>query len=380
MTGFMQDLRYALRQLRKSPGFTTVAVLTLALGIGANTAIFTVLNALLLKMLPVQDPGQLVIVGDPTLVNNRSNGTPRTDLFSYPLYKELRDHNAVFTGLSAAGTDHRVEVDTGQGETPGEKVSGRMVSGNYFMVLGLNPGAGRLLSESDDTAPNANPVVVLSYPYWQRKFALSPSIVGKDIRLNGYPFSVIGVAPAGFDGDVVGEQMAVFVPISMQAEIVRGRQWLKTPNTSWLTLMGRLKPNITPALAESNINLVFERTMKGDYGASLSLDDRNEILHDNPRIRVAPGGAGVSDMRSVYETPLLLLMGIVGLVLLIACVNVANLLLARASARNREIAIRLAIGANWQRLLRQLLTESLLLAFLGGATGSVLLTGVLVCW
>ncbi len=380
MNGFLQDLRFGLRQLRKSPGFTAVAVVTLALGIGANTAIFTVVNALLLKMLPVRDPQQLVVVGDPARPNTTSNGTPRTDVFSYPLYKELRDRNSVFSGLYAAGTDHFIEIDTGQGpnvstnvstndsENVSEKISGRLVSGNYFAVLGLEPATGRLFSNADDTAENANPVVVLGYEYWRRKFALSPSIIGNDIRLNGYPFTVVGVAPAGFDGNVVGEEMALFVPISVQPEIIRGRHWLKSGNNSWLTLIGRLKSNISPAQAEANLNLIFKQALGGDYGAALSNDDRNAIR--DALINVTPGGSGFSDLRQDYRIPLFLLMGIVGLVLLIACVNVANLLLARSSARNREIAVRLAIGAHQSRILQQLLTESILLALLGGVAGS----------
>src|SRR5215475_7806243 len=188
MNTLLQDLHYTLRQLRKSPGFTAVAVLTLALGIGANTAIFTVVNALLLKALPVKDPRELVVIGDPQVANNRSNGTPRTDVFSYPLYAEIRDRNSVFNGVCAAATDHRVEVDTLQGGTSSERVNGRMVSGDYFQVLGLNPAAGRLFEDSDDTAESANPVVVLSYAFWRDRFELSPSAIGKEIRLNGYPF------------------------------------------------------------------------------------------------------------------------------------------------------------------------------------------------
>ena len=364
------DIRYALRQVRKNPGFTLVAVLTLALGNGANTSVFTVLNGLLLKMLPVRDPQQLLVVGDPTRSSSRSNGTPQTVVFSYPLYKELRDHNSVFEGLCAAATDHHIEVDAGNAQFRDEKISGRMVSGNYFAVLGVQAAAGRLFSDADDSAEDSNPLVVLGYDYWQRKFAGSGSIIGSAIRLNGYPFTVVGVAAPGFDGDVVGERMALFVPLSMQPEVVRGRHWRNSANISWLSLIGRLKPGASLAQAEANVNLVFQQALKGNYGAALSSDDRNAIR--DRHIQVAPGGGGVSQLRGNYSTPLLLLMGIVGMVLLIACVNVANLLLARASSRSQEIAIRLAMGANRRRLMQQLLTESCLLGLMGGLAGSLL--------
>ena len=371
METLFQDLRYAIRTLAKTPAFTVVAVITLALGIGANTAIFTLVNALLLKMLPVNNPQNLVIVGDPTAANERANGTPQIEVFSYPLYKQLRDRNSVFSGLCAAASDHHTEVDTGQGNGPTtEKINLRMVSGNYFSVLGIEPAAGRVFSDADDTAEDANPVVVLGYDYWQRKFALSPSIIGEDVRLNGYPFTVIGVAPPGFSGDVVGEEMALFVPLSMQPEIVRGRHWRNAVETSWLSTIGRLKPGTSVAQAGAEVNVIFQQALQGPYGAKLNADDLKHLKKE--KITVVAGGTGISELRGDYNTPLLLLMGIVGLVLLIACVNVANLLLARASVRSKEIAVRLAIGASQVRLLRQLLTESILLACLGGIAGSLL--------
>lgn len=371
METFLQDLRYGFRMLLKNPGFTAVAVLTLALGIGANTAIFSVINAVLLKMLPIHDPARLVILGDPTKVGNRSLGTPETDIFSYPLYRELRDGNSVFAGLYAAGSAHRLTLEEpAEGGVAEATYNGRIVSGNYFSVLGVNPVAGRLLTSEDDKTQHAHPVAVISYSLWKNRFALAPDTMGKTIRINQFPYTIIGVTPPGFFGDIVGENLDVFVPLAMQAELMHGRDWYQDRNASWLQAVGRLKPGVSLAQARANLNVVYRQVVAGSFGAALTPEDLKAV--QKKEIDVVPGGRGLSVVRADYQRPLLLLMAIVGLVLLIACVNVANLLLARASGRSKEVAIRLAIGAAPKRIVRQLLTESVLLAFVGGAIGTLL--------
>src|SRR3954469_19180473 len=370
MESILQDVRYAFRMLAKSPGFTTVAVLTLALGIGANTAIFTLINAVILKMLPVRDVQRLVVIGDPTLAHSRSHGTPQTDIFSYPLYREIRDHNNVFEDVLAAGELHRVRTTDASGKSISDEVLGSLVTGNYFSLLGVNPYIGRTLTPEDDKVEGGHPVAVISYSMFRNRFNSDPNIVGTTLRFNEYPYTIVGVAPPGFHGQVVGDVQEVWLPMMMQSQVLRGRKWLDDPESSWLTLMARLKPGVSISQAKANVNLIYQQALNGAYGANLRPNDLKEIRKDT--ISVISGERGLSVLRGSYEKPLLLLMGIVGLVLLIACVNVANLLLARAKVRQREVAVRLAIGAKPSRIVRQLLTESMLLAFVGGAVGLLL--------
>lgn len=370
MGTFLQDLRYALRMLGKNPAFTAVAVVTLALGIGANTAIFSLENAVMLKMLPVKNPGELVVVGDPTEVHGRHMGDPQVNEFSYPLYRDIRDGSSVFSGMLASGEAHRQRVT---GDSIGEisnNATGVLVSGNYFSVLGVNALYGRMITPDDDSAPGAHPVLVVSYGFWKNKLGETPNIVGQTLRINNYPFTVIGVAPPGFYGDTVGDAQDFWVPVTMQEQLINGRKWLENYNASWLHVIARLKPGVTVEKAAANVNLVVQQLVGGPLKAKLSKDDLDNLKAS--KVPVCAGGGGFSDLRGDFQQPLLLLMVIVALVLVIACVNVANLLLARASSRRKEFAVRVAIGAASGRIVRQLLTESILLAFAGGALGLLL--------
>lgn len=356
----LQDLRYAFRQMRKSPGFTVVAVLSLAIGIGANTAIFTIIDAIMLKMLPVKNPGELVQLSR-YYQDHRSN-------FSYPWYAELRDQNHTTSGVFAVSNNSPSKVRIGD-ET--ENIDCQFVTGNYFAVLGVKAVAGRAITPQDDklTGAPAASVAVLSYGFWKRRLGSDPTAIGRTIYVEKAPFTVVGVMPPEFFGVEAGRAPSITIPMAA-ARHMRPEAWLSHPDTHWLSVMARLKPNVSSEQAEADIRVIFGRLVAKDAGHVDDPHERRVAL--GQRLEVTPAGPGLDTLRLQFSEPLEILVAMVGLVLLIACANIANLLLARAAARRREIAVRLALGAGRSRLLRQFLTESLLLSAGGGALGLLL--------
>jgi predicted permease len=358
-----QDLRFGVRMLLKHKGFTIVAVLTLALGIGANTAVFSLVNKILLAYLPVEEPERLMVISRSNL--EQSGMT----VFPHLFFRELEAENDIFDGVLCRGGSERVTVGTEEG---GEPAIGELVSGSFFEVLGVKPHLGRLLNRGDDITPGAHPVVVLSYRYWQRRFGGDPSVVGSTLRLTGYPMTVIGVSPQGFDGLDPGQVTDLRVPLAMQSELRGGaRPPVSTPKPrgAWeLNLLARLKRGVSVEQAQQSVTSRLRRYL--DEGEPVS--EQNRRVRESERVELQGAATGFGKTRQQFQRALQVLMAMTTMVLLIACFNLANLLLAKSSTRRQEFAIRLAVGARPGRLIRQLLTESLLLSLGGAALGAII--------
>lgn len=362
----IQDIRYAFRMLAKNPAFTCVVVFTLALGIGANAAIFSLTDKVLLQSLPVTSPEQLAVLSayDP------KEGPDIDSTFSYPMYQDLRDRNDVFSGVIARGG---AQMNVSYGDQ-NERVRGELVSGNFFEVLGVRPWTGLLFTQDDDRTPGAHPVVVLSYGFWERRFGKDPNLIGKTILVNEHPLTVLGVTPPTFYGISLSDSPDVRVPLMMTPVFsplpptrLQSRRW------QWLSVMARRKPDVSPAQAQASLDVLYRQIRESEaqqLPPNLTTFDREQFLAR--RIAVLPGEQGLRHLQMEMQTSLWLLFGATCAVLLILCANLANLMMARATVRSPETAVRLALGAGRLRLLRQWLTEGVVLSIIGGAVGIVI--------
>jgi predicted permease len=365
MNGLSRDIRHAIRSLRQAPGFVLIVVLTLGLGIGANTAIFSLMDQVLLRPLPVHDPSALVLLDGPGAFQGR---TVNLATFSYPMYVDFRDRNEVFSGVLARFPLSTTVVWRGASE----RANGELVSGNYFDVLGVPPALGRVLNAADDRVPGAHPVAVLSYGYWQRRFGGDPLVLNQTITVNGHPLTIVGVSARGFAGVQVGQAADVMLPLMMKAQMTPTWNDLDNRRSRWVTVMARLKPGVSRTAAEAAMNVIYRQINEQEVKDIPNNSENFRKRFVSKHLDVLPGHRGLSDLRREFSTPLIVLMSMVGVVLLIACANVANLLLARTTARQKEIALRLALGAGRGRIIRQQLVESGLLALAGTVVGLLL--------
>ncbi len=370
MQGLRKDVRFGLRMLAKSPGFTAIAVITLALGIGANTAIFSLMNQILLAQLPIKSPNELEILRSPgPQTGHVSTDGDSTESFSSPMYKGLRDTNSAFSGILARYGFSASVASHGQTD----RASGEVVSGNYFEVLGVHPAIGRMFSQDDDRLPGAQPVVVLSHSYWTRRFGGDQSVLNKVLLINNMEMTVVGVSQSGFTGVQLGKTPDLFVPMMMTRQMTQYGETLDQWNDYWMTLLARRKPGVSEKQAEAGINAAYKPLLEEQLPQIKSTwneEKRKRFL--DKRIVLSAGAHGRTVLQRNSGAQIVTLFVMVGLVLLIACTNVANLLLARGAGRQREFAIRTALGATRSRMIRQLFIESLLCAFGGGALGILL--------
>jgi predicted permease len=359
----MRDLSFSFRTLRRSPMFAAVAVLSLALGIGANTAIFSLVDQVILRLLPVRDPQQLVVLHRNYSLNGSDTSDNYESVFSYSMYRAIRDHDAAFSGVIARCGGSVTVLYQGNAESADAEI----VSGNLFQVLGVGAAAGRLFAPEDDSTPAAQPVTVLSHGYWLKRFAGSRAVVGQTIQVNGYPTTVIGVAAAPFDGVFSGNEPQVYLPLMMQRIFKPTWKALDDPQSRWLTIMARLAPGTSIARAQAPTDAAHRIGVETELAKQHAIGAKADPAKYRLELRPAP--QGINEFRKDQQTPLLALMAMAGLTLLIACANVASLTVARATARRREMSIRLAIGATRWNLVRQLLVEGVMLAAAGGALG-----------
>jgi predicted permease len=374
MESLWKDIIFGLRMLIRRPGFTAIAVLTLALGIGANTAIFTLFDAVLLESLPVREPSRLVLFSDQVGEGTSTGSLPNAswNLFTNESYEFLKKQPLPFESLGAfrSGEDPVTVHFPGDSDSgPLQRAVSHLVSGNYFDVLGVDAALGRSLRPDDDK-PNANPVTVVSNGYWKQRLHSDPNAIGKVAILNGTAFTIVGVAPPEFFGERVRRSPDYWLPLNFQPQIEQRASFLNLTDYYWLSLMARLRPGVTRNQAQEASTIALQQLLTSKAGSQLTADDKANLAKN--KVQLFDGGAGISGLRLRYSEPLRILLIVVALVLLIACANVGNLLLARAVARRTEVTVRLALGASRGRLIRQLLTESVMLAVIGAAVGVLL--------